>query len=814
MPDFDNSGRGPLCVPGFGGIPMNYELPVEARFAHGFKEWRSTFVVTAQELAMVAVMDRLTDKPDWFIDIFDDAVVARWRAELERDHFILNPRLMKGKTWPWCVQELRDKAVYFKEHHHIRVLDTGSCVCKADSTKLQSLGAIFRSAVEPLADQHKYHKERMMRTNQRERMAESQISKPRRNAASSEDDMYWDWQGQDDAPNLAESAHMISTLLDLSLFPLCYGKTVVLQHGGTVKLEDMPASYNSVQSALSQKPKLTREVWYSNPEDRSSEVSSSWSLRYQRLPCEVDFTHGGATDCGVKITSYINGLHPNNTELYGAIERVLSCCIKPWNDCLVRGRDGMHDWNNLGQLGPIAARIVTYGLEWENELPEWATEFRVPTASRRRSYHEQLRSKVKICLQSNYRDVIGREHLKLPPQDSKLWHLAREYLLKPESRDSNGTAHAEPVALPDGWGIGDEWTWYQLCEKAKRVLCHKHPEPGTAFSYGEWKLGCHESRPIVGKSAPRLVSRNGVTPGTPPITPPHTPYTVALQDTFKDQGLQVLVEISSIELSPETPAYRPHRAAWIEEHRARAAGEIASAVSKNKCVELTAQPVGDGWKLAGQLNEHIAAVAIFAFDTENVTEPRVAFRQKLNTNDALYRYDECFQPPNNVPDCFYNSRIDGPAHLIGKDDDIGAMAEILGISVLDLSPDGIGPYDYQHIGSVAAPQGRLVAFPNVLEHRIDPFRLVDKTRPGRYRWLTLYLVDPHYRVCSTRNVPPQQHDWWAAAMGHELAAGAGLPEELVDHVMQYTDDWPMGMEEAARHREQMIEEAEKRMLDY
>lgn len=161
--DLDNSGHGPLRVPGFGGVPVDYQLPVDARFAHGDQEWRQSPIVTAQESAMVAVMDRLTDKPAWFIDVFDDVIVARWRAELDRDHVIANPRLMKGKTWAWCVQELRDKAVYYKEHQYIRVLDTGSCVCKADSAELQSLGAVLRRAVVPLADEYKANRERQER---------------------------------------------------------------------------------------------------------------------------------------------------------------------------------------------------------------------------------------------------------------------------------------------------------------------------------------------------------------------------------------------------------------------------------------------------------------------------------------------------------------------------------------------------------------------------------------------------------------------------------------------------------------------------
>jgi hypothetical protein len=71
----DNSGHGLQHVPSFDGVPVDYGLDVHDRFAHGFNEWRQCPVLTAQELAMVAVMDRLTDKPTWSVDVFDDAIV-------------------------------------------------------------------------------------------------------------------------------------------------------------------------------------------------------------------------------------------------------------------------------------------------------------------------------------------------------------------------------------------------------------------------------------------------------------------------------------------------------------------------------------------------------------------------------------------------------------------------------------------------------------------------------------------------------------------------------------------------------------------
>ena len=88
------------------------------------------------------------------------------------------------------------------------------------------------------------------------------------------------------------------------------------------------------------------------------------------------------------------------------------------------------------------------------------------------------------------------------------------------------------------------------------------------------------------------------------------------------------------------------------------------------------------------------------------------------------------------------------------------IAEIFGVrnGSLNSSQDAI-----QELGSVTTPLGRLLAFPNTLQHKVEPFELVDKARSGHRRFLAIWLVDPHYRICSTRNVPPQQEHWWKDA---------------------------------------------------
>lgn len=78
---------------------------------------------------------------------------------------------------------------------------------------------------------------------------------------------------------------------------------------------------------------------------------------------------------------------------------------------------------------------------------------------------------------------------------------------------------------------------------------------------------------------------------------------------------------------------------------------------------------------------------------------------------------------------------------------------------------------------MTTPQGRLLTFPNTLQHKVEPFELVDKSRPGHRRFLALWLVDPQYRVCSTRNVPPQQEHWWRDGLAHSDDEGLMSLEE-------------------------------------
>jgi putative lipoic acid-binding regulatory protein len=129
----------------------------------------------------------------------------------------------------------------------------------------------------------------------------------------------------------------------------------------------------------------------------------------------------------------------------------------------------------------------------------------------------------------------------------------------------------------------------------------------------------------------------------------------------------------------------------------------------------------------------------------------------------------------------------------------------------------------QDLGSVVTKEGRLLTFPNILQHQVQPFKLEDPTKPGHRKILALFLVDPHYSVISAADVPPQRHDWWAEETfgpAHELPSSTKmkelielLPVELRDKVMDdMEDDFPITLEKAKEYREELMKERMKFQL--
>lgn len=125
-----------------------------------------------------------------------------------------------------------------------------------------------------------------------------------------------------------------------------------------------------------------------------------------------------------------------------------------------------------------------------------------------------------------------------------------------------------------------------------------HPEPGVSFSYEQWKAGLTGN--AVVQKYKSFAETVGDTSGDD-----HDYYSLRIQDDFRDEGLQVIVKLSSIELTPEKPEYE-----------------------------------GGNYHIEGMLNEHIAATALYYYDVENVTESRISFRTGAELDSMQMRYEQ------------------------------------------------------------------------------------------------------------------------------------------------------------------------------
>ncbi|MER5728303.1 DUF4246 domain-containing protein [Streptomyces sp. NPDC002138] len=92
-------------------------------------------------------------------------------------------------------------------------------------------------------------------------------------------------------------------------------------------------------------------------------------------------------------------------------------------------------------------------------------------------------------------------------------------------------------------------------------------------------------------------TRRPVVPDAPDFTPPEVPDAAARVD-LRGRGLQVIVKLATIHLTPDEPEYP-----------------------------------GGSWHVEGMLNERIVSTGIYYWDSENITESRLSFRAALDDPD-------------------------------------------------------------------------------------------------------------------------------------------------------------------------------------
>ncbi|BDD57675.1 hypothetical protein MAP00_003021 [Monascus purpureus] len=125
-----------------------------------------------------------------------------------------------------------------------------------------------------------------------------------------------------------------------------------------------------------------------------------------------------------------------------------------------------------------------------------------------------------------------------------------------------------------------------------------HPEPEPVQDDGDdyWeRYSERESRRPIEIPEPDEFEPSQVTPCKK----------INLRERFAETGLQVIVKLANIELTPEKPEYD-----------------------------------GGSWHVEGQLNEHICASAVYYYDIENITERRMVEGEQ-NEHFMMYDFNLC-----------------------------------------------------------------------------------------------------------------------------------------------------------------------------
>ena len=108
----------------------------------------------------------------------------------------------------------------------------------------------------------------------------------------------------------------------------------------------------------------------------------------------------------------------------------------------------------------------------------------------------------------------------------------------------------------------------------------------------------------------------------------------------------------------------------------------------------------------------------------------------------------------------------------------------------------------QEAGSVVTSEGRLITFPNIVQHRVEPFRLHDPSKPGHRKIVALFLVNPHVKILSSAKIPCQRKDWWEEYQANNPPTADSTESEGGHSFV----DFPLEMDEAKELRLKLMEE--------
>ncbi|EKJ69289.1 hypothetical protein FPSE_10542 [Fusarium pseudograminearum CS3096] len=636
----------PIAYPGLGLDIRHYDQDTNGEIypmgIHSSCIGSESELLLVREVAMMIVMNELTDKPDWHVKVFDETIAEKWIEEalalptepLYHDIVPSDVRrdvpkvILDRKCLEFCIQELRAKAKFFEKTGLVPTLDASASVVKADGYIDESLRQSLQAAFTKLKLEQK-------------------------------DDPDWH-------PN---SNEMVQNLVHPSLYPLVYGRSRVFRQE-VVGVEDAIDRWSGKGEVI---PKPNTSYSAQTPFlVRMGGVqvdNSNWSDTYQWLPSNVSFQDDGS----VKFTSYINGLHPTkHREIYATIEKLI-----------------------------------------EKALPAW--DFSIPCY--------RVRKMVGACR------TRPRFNKPQTPDDEE---------------EANWNISLDDVPMRDKLREKDE----DDDDSDDEVFSDEEEQ-----HHHDWK----KIREPIQPEAPTFKAWNyGTKPGE------------SLRERFQDRGLQVIVKMASIELTPDKPVF----------------------------------PAG-GWHVEGQMNEHIVGTALYYLDSENMTSSSLAFRMQT-TYDQWDLQEKVGQDSYSWLEQVYGTDLNGGSCL----QQYGRVETKEGrlLAFPNVFHHCVSSFKLQD--ETKPGHRRFIAL-----WLIDPHTRIINTGnvpPQQHSWWmerafgnTENVPIPHPIATLVSEAAPDHIGIQAA-----VENGRPLPNELMEMVKREAGDcvMPMSLQEAKEHRLKLMEE--------
>ena len=128
--------------------------------------------------------------------------------------------------------------------------------------------------------------------------------------------------------------------------------------------------------------------------------------------------------------------------------------------------------------------------------------------------------------------------------------------------------------------------------------------------------------------------------------------------------------------------------------------------------------LGGSWHLEGMDYEHIYGTCIYYFEMDNIESSYLEFRESIEDPTDNPQSDNVWVWENH-----------GVIH---------------------------GQISNKYLGKIKLNKGNCIIYKNIYQHHVTKFKLNNKNKNGKRSILVFFIIDPKYKIISTKYVPIQQ----------------------------------------------------------